>query len=171
MDKSKLHELVRRKLYLDDNIASLEEDLASAKSERWRLVSHTLPALLTEQGLREATTDEGVQVVVADDVMGNIPKDEQRAREAMAWLRNNDHGDLIKNQVIASFTRGDDEIANTYARQLIEQGVTCEKRESVHPQTLLAWARKELKDGNIIDLEVMGLHQVTLAKVKATKES
>ncbi len=55
------------------------------------------------------------------------------------------------------------------ARRLIEAGYTVEKKQAVHPQTLLAWARKELKEGNIIDLAVMGLQQVTIAKVKAPK--
>jgi len=171
MDTQTLHDLVARKLFLDDRVALLEADLAEAKSERWRIVSQEIPRLMIEAGVREATTEDGVVISVGDEVLGSIPKDPQRAAQALRWLRENGYGDLIKNQVTAVFARGEDDLADRYAQQLVQEGITVEKREAVHPQTLLAWARRELKDGNVIDLEELGLQQVTMAKVKQQKRS
>ncbi len=92
MDKTKLTELVQRKLFLDDEVDALEQRVSDLKSERYILTTRTIPTLLTDDGLRSATTDDGVKIDVIDDVQGNIPKDPERSAEALAWLRSNGYG-------------------------------------------------------------------------------
>lgn len=160
---------VARVRQIDERLDELEKEVNALKIERWSLTTRTIPQLMLDNMQRDTTLEDGTKVVVSDDVQGGFPKDDGKASDALRWLRENGHGDIIRNSVTALFVPGQDAQAKQVEEQLVKLGVTMERRQVVNHQTYLSWARKRLKEGEIIDLESLGLSQVTVAKIKFKK--
>ena len=71
----------------------------------------------------------------------------EKTDDAHQWLRDNGHGDIIKNVVSVSFGRGEDDRAKKVMTELFEQGLDAEQ-SSVHPSTLKAFAREQIEGAN-----------------------
>ena len=56
--------------------------------------------------------------------------------EAFGWLRQNGHGDLIKNNVMITFQRKQDNEAKSLVAELREKGHNVKQAEKVEPMTL-----------------------------------
>ena len=67
---------------------------------------------------------------------------------AHAWLRQQGHGDIIKNQVSVSFGKGEDETALETMTLLEQEGLFPAQKESVHPSTLKAFVRERIESGD-----------------------
>lgn len=58
---------------------------------------HIIPALMDEDGITNVTFDEVGRVTLTGDVYASIPA--PKAEMAFKWLRDNNHGGLIKETV------------------------------------------------------------------------
>ena len=103
----------------------------------------------------------------------HTPEDIQRAiakadkiDEALDWLRNNNHGDLIKNTVSIDYARGEDNAAEKMKQDLRTQGQSFTDKTGVHPQTLKAFVREQTESGKNLPLDLLGAHigQKTIIK-------
>ena len=94
----------------------------------------------------------------------SIPKD--KIDEALDWLRNNNHGDLIKNTVSIDYARGEDNAAEKMKQDLRTQGQSFTDKTGVHPQTLKAFVREQTESGKNLPLDLLGAHigQKTIIK-------
>ena len=54
--------------------------------------------------MQKIVLSDGSSVEIAEDIQANITKEKEG--EAFGWLRSNNHGDLIKNQIKVDFGRG-----------------------------------------------------------------
>ena len=145
-DLASLGNLIQRQLDLDTQIEELETTLTEVKRERDILSSETIPTKMQELGINETTMKDGSKVTVREGFHCRIPK--ERVDEAHAYLRNNDLGDIIKNQVSTSFGTGEDNMAGDLAGYIQSTyGVTPEVKESVHPSTLKATLKKRHEEG------------------------
>jgi hypothetical protein len=145
-DLASLGNLIQRQLDLDTQIEELETTLTEVKRERDILSSETIPTKMQELGINETTMKDGSKVTVHEGFHCRIPK--ERVDEAHAYLRNNDLGDIIKNQVSTSFGTGEDNMAGDLAGYIQSTyGVTPEVKESVHPSTLKATLKKRHEEG------------------------
>ena len=100
----------------------------------------TAPEMKGKHSLRASITSE----LVFQDC--RIPKD--KIEQAHAYLRENELGDIIKNQVITSFGTGEDNMAGDLAGHIQDQyGITPDVKESVHPSTLKATLKKRHEEG------------------------
>ena len=86
--------------------------------------------------------------------------------EALDWLRNNNHGDLIKNTVSIDYARGEDNAAEKMKQDLRTQGQSFTDKTGVHPQTLKAFVREQTESGKNLPLDLLGAHigQKTIIK-------
>lgn len=167
-----LPQLIEEVAYIDTRVDELMNEVNRLKQRRWLLETRIIPTVLTENGQRECTMDDGTEIKVTDAVAGGIPiRDADKAAAAIRHLREIGHGDLVRNTITAMFAPGQDNMAKDLESRLLEMGVTFDKKEFVNPQTLLAWARRQLADGEIIDLETLGLSQQLHAKIKFKKGS
>jgi hypothetical protein len=71
----------------------------------------------------------------------------ERKEEAFNWLRKNDLGDLIKNEVTVSFGRNEDNKAIAYANLAAENGYQPSQKLKVEPMTLKALVRERIEAG------------------------
>lgn len=142
----KLSSNIQKQLDYDIQIEELEETLKELKRERAILSEDTIPQQMQELGISDTTMADGSRVTIKEGFHCRIPKD--KIEQAHAYLRENELGDIIKNQVTTSFGTGEDNMAGDLAGHIQDQyGITPDVKESVHPSTLKATLKKRHEEG------------------------
>jgi hypothetical protein len=153
---------------------AIEEHEQIAKGLReslHQLSTVTLPDLLASAGTDLwRDPDDGTRVEVKDFISGSLPKEEKPRTEALEWLKKVGAEDLIKNEIKASLGRGEAKVAEKVAAALIKLKVPFEQKVDVHPQTLCAFARERMRNGEKVPLDKLGLFAGRAAKVVLPKE-
>ena len=142
----KLSNNIQKLLDLDKTIEELEETIKEFKRERAIVSEETIPQQMQELGISDTTMADGSKITIKEGFHCRIPKD--KIKEAHAYLRQEDLGDIIKNQVITSFGTGEDNMAGDLAGHIQDAyGITPDVKESVHPSTLKATLKKRHEEG------------------------
>ena len=142
----KLSSNIQKQLDYDIQIEELEETLKELKRERAILSEDTIPQQMQELGISDTTMADGSRVTIKEGFHCRIPKD--KIEEAHTYLRENELGDIIKNQVVTSFGTGEENMAGDLAGHIQDQyGITPDVKESVHPSTLKATLKKRHEEG------------------------
>jgi hypothetical protein len=165
----RLNETLAEAIELKQAVDQLEDDLAAAKKNLNYLNTSVLPDMMAEIGMEECTQN-GWKVKVGEFVSGSLPKDEERKNAAIAWLEGNEAGDLLKTSLSVVFSRSQHNEALALASDIEQQGFAINVESNVHPQTLQAFARERLKNGEALDTEVLGLYTGRVAKFKRVGE-
>jgi hypothetical protein len=150
-----ISELANRQLGLELDIAKLEEQLKAKKEEHRQVSQIDIPEAMAEIGLSEFKLDTGHKITVNPFYNCSIPKD--RVDEAMDWLRDNNHGDLIKNTISVDFGRGEDNEAANLKQVINDKGHSYTDKTGVHPQTLRAFVREQVESGQTLPLDLLGV--------------
>lgn len=149
-------DLAKMQTILENKIKEKEEDLATLKEELKQCSQVDLPEALAETGLSEVKLVDGTKITVQQFYNASIPKD--RADEAFKWLRDNEHGDLIKNTISCDFGRGEDGNAKVLKESLDGSGISYTDKVGVHPQTLKAFVREQVESGQKLPLDLLGVY-------------
>jgi hypothetical protein len=103
----------------------------------------------------------------------NSAKDAEKAHElqsrkeaCLGWLDANDLSDIIKNNIVISLDRGENEKAKELMLDLQEKGVDFLKEESVHPMTLKAALKNAMKDGIEVPFDVFSVQTGISVEIK-----
>lgn len=137
-------------------VAKLEMELEKARAALKHTSEVVLPEAMERAGLEEFKSHTGLIIKVKEDIRCSIPA--TKATQALAWLRANGHAALIKRQVSLAFGKGDDERASKLLKLLEESGyLDFGDQEGVHSQTLSAFVRNALKEGEEIPLELFSV--------------
>lgn len=155
--------LANKQLRWQRQVATLEEELKEARSQLRQVQEVDLPDAMQACNLAQFRLADGTEIEIKKTVEALIS--EARRDAAFAWLRQHGHGSLIKNEVIAIFGNGEDNVAQSFAEQLLAQGLKVKKKETVHGQTLKAWAREQDRNGEEMDEELFGIHRVQIAQI------
>jgi hypothetical protein len=108
------------------------------KKER-ELAEQVIPSLMGSLGYKKDTLlplPSGATIELKEQVFARIPVDKKQ--EAFDWLRDNDEGGMIKEEVVTS----------------------------VHPQTLKAWVRGKLEEGVELPQDLFSIFVQKVAKTK-----
>jgi hypothetical protein len=160
--------LAQRQLILEDEVADLESMLKNRKEDLRKITDAELPAAMQEVGMTSFTLTDGAKIDVKPYYDCSI--NDERRDAAHAWLRGNDHGDLIKHELKASFGKGEDDTATAAKAALEELGVAVTDKEAVHPQTLKAFVREQIEAGaEGFPLDLFGAHVGQRAKITPRK--
>ena len=138
---------VTKILELDDQIEHQENILKEYKTQRDKISSETIPALLAEQGLQSLKLADGTVLEVNKKYSCTLPKDPQKKAAAYQWLRDQGLDDIIKNEVSVTFGRGEDDKANQLMDLAVGNGYEPNQREKVEPMTLKALYRERVEAG------------------------
>lgn len=163
---STVSRLARNALLLEAAIKQQTHDLKETEETLRRITEEALPVAMLELGLTSVTLDDGSSIMVEDSVHVGIPKPKEA--DAFEWLREHELGDVIKNEVTASYGKGEDGEATALIASLREAGVTYKQRESVHPGTLKALAKEKLVAGDPLPEDLFGVHIINRAIIKRT---
>ncbi len=112
----------------------------------------------------ESLTVDGNKVSIDKFVSARIP--ETKKQEAFQFLRDVGEGDLIKNEVVVSFSMGQDNQAGSVVADLEDKGFAPVKKQHVHPMTLKTWVKNRIESGKDVDFDLFGVYQGNRAKIK-----
>ena len=112
----------------------------------------------------ESLQVDGNKVTVDKFVSARIP--ETKKQEAFQYLRDVGEGDIIKNEVVVSFSMGQDNQAGDVVADLESKGFAPQKKQHVHPQTLKSWIKNRIESGKEVDFDLFGVYQGNRAKIK-----
>jgi hypothetical protein len=118
---------------------------------------------MDEMGVERLDVD-GLTVERRMVVSASIPVD--RRDEAYTWLRENHLDDIIKNDVVLSFGKGQDNQAGDVVGLLKDRGFDPSTKTHVHPSTLKAFVKERITDGKPIDLDMFGAFVNNTAQIK-----
>jgi hypothetical protein len=152
----------------EDRIASLEEDLKAEKKALLKLTDEDMPAMLAEIGISSFSLDDGSQVEVKQTYGASILVNNRP--QAYEWLRDNGYDDIIKNSVICQFGRGEDDQASAFAAFAQQQGYVPEQKTEIHPQTLRAFVKERVEEGDEFPMELFGAWVGQRAVIKKGKK-
>ena len=153
----------------EDEVAELEEKLKAKKEERDDISSRVIPELLAEQGLQEIKLADGSKVSVKKEFRATLPKDEIRREAAYQWLRDQNLGDIIKNNVTVSFGKGEDNKANQLVDLAVANGFTPQQKSDVAWNTLTALYEERVKAGLDMPSDVFSLWIKDKTKISRKK--
>jgi hypothetical protein len=167
-----LHNSLEEALGLQAAIAQMEADLKAFTDQYNYICQSRIPDLMTSMSMPEVTF-KGWKVQVKEFISGNLPKKEEDPEghaRGIDWIVNAGGGGIIKTEVAVQFGRSQHNEALDLAAKLNEQGFPAVCDSGVHVQTLWAFARERLKNGDDLDLDVLGLFVGKVAKFAAVDE-
>ena len=153
---SKVSAKAQEQLDLEKEIKDLEEQLKETKSRHRAVSELELPEAMQEANLAEIVLTNGSKISVKPFYKGYIS--EENREDAMAWLVDNNHGSLIKNEVTLKFGKDEDEKATATVKQLKQQGLSPDVKQGVHPQTLNAFIKEQITGGKDIPSDIFGIY-------------
>ena len=162
-DTKSLSSLIRRSVELDQQIKDTEAQLKDLQQKKRSVDEEDIPSLMETMGVESLTVD-GNKVSIDKFVSARIP--ETRKQEAFQYLREVGEGDLIKNEVVVSFSMGQDNQAGSVVADLENKGFAPVKKQHVHPMTLKTWVKNRIESGKEIDFDLFGVYQGNRAKIK-----
>ena len=149
-------------------VSQLEEDLKREKESLRKLSDEDLPSKLQEIGIVNFELDDGSVVQVKENISAHI-KEENRVA-AYEWLRDHGLDDIIKNTVVCSFGREEDDKASDFFAFAKKEGFEPQQNSSIHPSTLKAFAKDRIAQGEEIPMDLFGIWVGQRATIKKTKK-
>jgi len=149
-------------------IESLEAELKEEKKALIKLTDEEMPAMLAEIGLSSFALDDGSTVDIKQTYGASILVDNRP--QAYEWLRDHGYDDIIKNTVACQFGRGEDDLASAFAAFAQKQGYVPEQKTEIHPQTLRAFVKERVENGEEFPMELFGAWVGQRAVIKRGKK-
>ena len=161
-------ESCKKLLETQKKIEATEEELKKLKDVETTLSEQTIPNLMQKAGVELIKLEGGVSVEVKPFYSARIPA--SKSEEAFQWLRDNGHGDLIKNQVSLEFGMKQDNEAKSIVEELKSKGLPVKQKTTVHPSSLRGFVREQIQDlGKDVPADLFGTYVANKTKI-TTKE-
>ena len=151
----------------NQKVETIQKSLKEAEEESRRLSEEVIPTLMQQAGVSSIKLDNGTSVEVSPYYYAKISEDKKA--EAFKWLRENDHGDLIKNNVSVSFGKGEDSNAVNLKSELEAKGLVVDQKQDVHWQTLRGFVKEQIEKNKTLPSETFGLYIANRTKIKTNK--
>jgi len=152
-------------------VAEAEEVLKALKDDELQLVRVTIPQIFKKNRIDDISLSNGVHVATKEEITCQLIKDEERRKQAFAWLTDNGGESLIKDVLTI------DSPSLPLIDVLNKGGVVYSITKDVNVNSLKAWFREKLgmKRGVIATLEQssvpkeFGLFTYDIATIKEPK--
>ena len=119
------------------------EAVLSALKRRLAHISETkIPDAMLAMGMSEFKLDTGHKLTVKKFYSATCKGNEEAC---FNWLRENEHGDIIKSEVKVSFGKGEDEKMLAFQAKLKDDKVEFSSNVGVHHSTLKAFVREQIE--------------------------
>jgi len=150
-----LADQVERLNTFQKQIETQEEALKQKKKDFEHLSAEVIPTMMAEMGLSHLKLMDGSSVDVKPNYSASITIANKDA--AFQWLRDNNLGDIIKNEISVSFGRNEDNKAADYASLASERGYQPTQKLKVEPMTLKALVRERIEAGKELPTELFNV--------------
>lgn len=160
--------LAQRQLALEAEVENLSEQLKRAQ-ERLELVrTEDLPGAMDAAGISAFELGGGVKVKLVTEYFCSLAG--QYREPAVAWLREQELDDLITNDVVASFGKGDEKRAQAAYKALSKRkGAMTKLVENVNTSSFKAVVREMLENGAYVPVDELGVTVRDAAKITVPK--
>jgi len=148
---------------LEDEIENAEESVSKLKEKAKTLSQFEIPKMMEEMHITKLKLKDGESVEIKKIYGASIPPQHQEA--AFTWLRNNDLGDIIKNDITVTFGQGEDNKASEYATLAQGQGFEPVQKVGVHPMTLKEVVRERLESGQEMPSDIIKTYAGNSTKI------
>jgi|DEB0MinimDraft_3_1074331.scaffolds.fasta_scaffold25449_3 hypothetical protein len=149
-------------------IEKMEEILSEKKAQRMKLTDEIIPSLMEEIHERKKEFNDGTVIEIKP--FYGIKIDAAKKPDAFTWLRSNNHGDLIKNQINVSLGMAEDTMAKEVLSYLKSKNLAdVEHKTDVHSSTLKAWFKEQVEKGRSVPGDLFNTYVTNRASIK-TKE-
>ena len=159
-----LADQVERLENLQKEVEDADKQLKEKKKNLDYLSGEVIPTMMSEMGLSHLKLMDGSSVDVKPNYSANITVANREA--AFNWLRNNGLGDIIKNEILVSFGRNEDNKAADYAALAQERGFQPTQKLKVEPMTLKALVRERIEAGKDMPTEIFGVFTENKTTIK-----
>ena len=146
---------------LEDEIANAEASVKKLKEKAKILSSFEIPEMMKDMNITKLKLKDGEQIEVSNFYSASIVDQDA----AFNWLRNNGHGDIIKNDVTVTFGMGEDNKAAEYAVLAQGQGYQPTQKLKVEPMTLKALVRERLESGKEMPTDLFNVFAGNRTKI------
>lgn len=171
LDKSEniksLSNEVQKMESLSKEIEDMEENLKKKKKDLDVISGEVIPTMMSEMGLSQLKLMDGSQIDVKPFYNATITVANRES--AFNWLRQNGLGDIIKNEMVVSFGRGEDNKAAEYAELAKSQGLQPAQKLKVEPMTLKALVRQRIEAGQEMPTEIFSIFVGNKTTIKRKK--
>ena len=151
-----LADQVERLEGLQKRLELQEENIKNTKKELDHVSGEIIPTMMSEMGLSHLKLMDGSSVDVKPNYSASITIANKEA--AFNWLRENNLGDIIKNEISVSFGRNEDNKAADYAVLAEGQGYQPQQKLKVEPMTLKALVRERIEAGKEMPTELFNVY-------------
>ena len=149
------------------DIETAENNLKELKKKRDHISGEVIPTMMSEMGLAELKLHDGSHLKVSTTYRAHIS--EANKEMAYNWLRNNGLGDIIKNEILVSFGRNEDNKAADYAELAKRSGFQPTQKMKVEPMTLKALVRERIEANKEMPTELFGVFTENKTTIKRNK--
>ena len=160
----KLANKIKEMQAIQKDIEQNEEYLKQRKKDLEQISGEAIPTMLTEMGLSYIKLADGSSVEVKTNYSATITL--AKKAKAFNWLRENDLGDIIKNELTVSFGRNEDNKAAAYAELAKGQGYQPTQKLKVEPMTLKALVRERIEGGKPLPTEIFNVFTESKTTIK-----
>ena len=166
-DAKSLSDQVVKLKQLEDDLVDKEKELKELKRHIDLVYGEVIPTMMQEMNISTLKLADGSSVEVKPVYGASITVANKEA--AYTWLRENGLGDLIKNEIIVSFGRNEDNKASSYATLAKGQGFEPVQKLKVEPMTLKALVRERLESGQEMPSDLFNVFAGNRTKVTRSK--
>jgi hypothetical protein len=152
---------------LENEIEAAEANLKMKKERADKISAEVIPEIMEQMKLKTLKLQDGSAIEVKEVYSATIPVANREG--AFKWLRDNDLGDLIKNEITVSFGRGEDNKANDYASLAEKNGYQPTQKLKVEPMTLKALYRERVEAKQDLPSEHFNLFKGNKTKITRSK--
>ena len=151
-----------------DRKKDLESEIKVVENIIKNIVQEEIPDIMENNDLDKITLKNGVQIHLAKKVRATFPKEISKIQEAANWLEQSGNSGMLKRQVGVEFTKGDNEKVDRLMHYLSEdiQPLKTTEKTTVHPQTMSAFIREKLEEGENVPMELFNVYIQREAVVK-----
>ena len=152
----KLADKIKNLESLQTRLDLQEENLKNTKKEIENLSGEVIPTMMSEMGVSHLKLMDGSSLEVKTNYSATITQ--ANKEKAFNWLRENNLGDIIKNEISVSFGRNEDNKAADYAELAKGQGLQPTQKLKVEPMTLKALVRERMEAGKEMPTELFNIY-------------
>lgn len=169
--------LASRYVELTAEIEQVEAQLAQKQVELRLLEEQTLPTAMLAVGMESFALAGGGSVALKEDFFASIPSNTaikqekdaakrtaliERRAAAFAWLRNQGHEAIIKNEFTMLFGKGDEPLTQVLLGAIKAHAQLAKLKnsfeETVHAATLKSFVESERSEGRDVPEDIFGIY-------------
>jgi hypothetical protein len=137
-------ELTRELELLQSDKVQIEQRLKEIDENIKQLTEIIIPDKMFEFNLSSLKLKNGKVLEIKEEIFATILK--EKYLDGLSWLKSNGFEDLIKSEIKVNVGKNNT-LLNKISTYLINEGVSFDSKEAVHPQTLKAFVKEQLKHG------------------------